>query len=377
MYDAFLEAHPGGPDGDEEAFSRESPGNWTCLRLRDGVMIQVQEAGAFEPRLHDFVRELERRGIEGELTSWEPAPRIELPGEAHLLEARLCVDELRIQTDANAYRWRPDPSALLRVLEGVDRWCHHDGPDASYALGFGSIVPVGISFEESVAERMTDGVASGHRTHLVAASDRELRRVVSSPVSGRTTLVVGTTQDEPGWWREPLRELLELLTDVAGDLVYAYVKRGWEVHQAGGRDGLTDDWPARGGPYGVGHVPFGIGFTGSAFDDLWAPDAFGAQVLGPGYADRLSPGDAWHVTSLAGGRLLVEHREPASWFDEPFVPKPAPPKSRWSPSPRVPPNEVLPPEVLEDARRELGPILYVPGVLVDAGFTDMDDRGLV
>jgi hypothetical protein len=59
---------------------------------------------------------------------------------------------------------------------------------------------------------------------------------------------------------------------------------------------------------------------------------------------------------------LLEHRDLQPWFDAPFVPY----------GQRPDPGEPAPP-VLAAARRELEAILYTPGALSRAGYTDVQD----
>jgi hypothetical protein len=99
-----------------------------------------------------------------------------------------------------------------------------------------------------------------------------------------------------------------------------------------------------------------------AFEDLYAPDAFGAQLLGPGYADRLPTAPGWHTQNVADATALVQHVDPAAWFDAPFVPLG-----------QLAQQNLPQPAVLTQARRDLAAILYSPGVLADARFADMKD----
>ena len=116
-----------------------------------------------------------------------------------------------------------------------------------------------------------------------------------------------------------------------------------------------DDWPQR-----ADDRPRGAGWTDVSFEDIYAPDAFGVQLLGPGYADRVPDLDPWRTESLGGSAVLLEHTDLVAWFAQPFVPYRQ--QLRREERPR--------PEILARARAELAPILYTSGVLADR-FPDM------
>jgi hypothetical protein len=93
-----------------------------------------------------------------------------------------------------------------------------------------------------------------------------------------------------------------------------------------------------------------------AFYDEYAPDAFGSQLLGPGYAGRVPPAPSYVKRAVADA-LLLEHEDPAAWYEQPFVP--ATVALRNIARAPVPP-------VLANARAELAPILFRPDVIPDA-----------
>jgi hypothetical protein len=121
---------------------------------------------------------------------------------------------------------------------------------------------------------------------------------------------------------------------------------------------LSYDWPHR-----AGAEPRGAGFTPQAFEDLYAPDAFGVQLLGPGYAGRLPDSAAWRAEPVGSACVLLEHVDLPAWFDAPFVPLRQILATADRPEPPV----------LAQARVELAPILYSPGVLAVAGYPDIQN----
>jgi hypothetical protein len=116
-------------------------------------------------------------------------------------------------------------------------------------------------------------------------------------------------------------------------------------------DPLSTDWPSR-----PGSRPVGGGFASCAFEDLFAPDAFGVQLLGAGYADRLPVEGPWRVSKAGSESILLEHRNAETWFANPAVPE------------GVTAHEHAIPQVLSDARAQLAPLLYSPGCLSRYGF---------
>jgi hypothetical protein len=122
---------------------------------------------------------------------------------------------------------------------------------------------------------------------------------------------------------------------------------------------LSHDWPHR-----AGSKPRGAGFTRQAFEDLYAPDAFGVQLLGPGYAGRLPESANWREERVGSASVLLEHVDLSEWFDAPFVPRG---------QLLAPADQPEPPAVLAQARIELAPILHSPGVLARAGYPDIQN----
>jgi hypothetical protein len=86
--------------------------------------------------------------------------------------------------------------------------------------------------------------------------------------------------DDDGW-RTALSEFVDLLRRQADLIAYAFGLRGWAADSALTSDGLSDDWPRR-----PNDQPRGTGGAWVAFEDPYAPDAFGVQLLGPGYRGR-------------------------------------------------------------------------------------------
>jgi hypothetical protein len=101
------------------------------------------------------------------------------------------------------------------------------------------------------------------------------------------------------------------------------------------------------GPYGLSH---------HIYEDVLAPDAFGAQLLGPGYAGRIPVGEKWERVDIGDGASLLLHRDPAAWFGVPLPPITE--LDSYRPDPAYPT-----PDVILRAREELAGILITADVV--------------
>jgi hypothetical protein len=321
-----------------------SAGDWEWMRVRDGVLLQVAECDDFAAALPTLARALERRGVEGTLSVWEEPVSVDPPRIAHLLACRVTVRGTRVHEAPRQYRWEPDPDRHAALLAAAEGWCRRVEGAPGLSLTCGSLGPTPIG-AEPVTDRLAEAYAAGERSRLAAVGDAHFRAVAVRPHSGRLTLVAGVAP-------AALDELVELLREHADLLVYGSIRRGWGVYQALSEDTLPTDWPQR-----SAHYPRGRRYTTLAFDDLIAQDAFGVQLLGPGYTDRIPDSPSWRRESL-GTATFLEHIDRDAWFAAPFVPV-----DDYSEPPA--------PALLDAARTELAPILHAPGTLTALGFADM------
>jgi hypothetical protein len=169
------------------------------------------------------------------------------------------------------------------------------------------------------------------------------------------SLVVGGALLDGDGWKAALAELTALLRDHGDLLAYAHIRRGRNYRAAAHEQSLPSEWPRR-----PDDQPKGIGFAPEAFEDVYAPDAFGTQLLGPGYAGRMPDNPAWRRQPAGSSAILLEHVDLPAWFDAPFT----------AVGDAKPP---APPVVLARARQELAPILYTPGALSRNGYADEDE----
>lgn len=334
-------------------------GEWSTARVPGGVVVHVTESEVFDTALAAVARGLELRGVAGTIDLWEKSPGVRPPTRAAMLACRIRIRGERVRRGERWYEWAADRGARAALLAGADAWCRTGSDSTAHSLTLGTAGTLAVARDEDVLARMHDAVERGDRATLTTVEGDSFRGV-NADVTGALTLVTGGDVVERGGWREPLAELTRFLHDRSEHVAYAYVMRGWAVETAVGGEPLLEDWPQRADQH-----PLGAGWTRAAFEDLYAPDAFGVQLLGPGYAGR-GPSDrnAWRTESIDGGSILVQHTDVDAWFTRPFIPLGPPTRAQR-------PSE---PEVLRTARAELAGVLYARGVLVEHGFADMDDR---
>jgi hypothetical protein len=148
--------------------------------------------------------------------------------------------------------------------------------------------------------------------------------------------------------------------------------RGVRFDRLGAHDDLNDD-AAPDGYHCVGSAsrrnaandrPAGTGFAPEAFEDVYAPDVFGIQLLGPGYAGRVPEHPRWETEPVGTASVLLKHADPAAWYAAPPITPPA--DDRWDPT-QPPPT---PPPLLTQSRSLMASILYTPGVLSRDGYAN-------
>jgi hypothetical protein len=286
-------------------------GAWNLAKVPEGVLLTVGEkCGAFEALLQRVAAELERDGVTGALDLYELPEVPRPPSLTDLVEARLRVNGERAP-QGYYYRWAADREALWRVASAGARWCLRSGPDRGVTLQVRTLPPLPVSSgddEEALLREVLESAESlGHVVLRSIGADR-FRSLAVEPSKGRVTLLDGGSAIHADGWREAVAELMELLRAASPDLVYGFVKRGALTHEAEAGYSLARDWPQPQQP--------GSG-DGEAFEDRYAPDAFGIQLLGPGFTDRLPAGTDWRLTRLEGERVLVEHGDPEAWFRGP------------------------------------------------------------
>jgi hypothetical protein len=328
-------------------------GEWSWLRVSDAVLVNAIESDVVDQVLLEVVRELEQRGIEGVFRLREPASSVTTPSIAHHLECRMRVRGRRVRHLPDAYRWLPDRDAHAAILVAAVDWCRQQPRSRAWSIRKDTFAAIPASESEPFAETMLDAVDEDRGVTVACVAGTEFRATAADPYAGSVSLVTGGPAIADGGWSTALAGFTALLREQADHVAYAYVRRGWIASQALAHGWLpAEDWPWR--PDQAPRRPT----TAQAFEDVYAPDVFGAQLLGPGYADRLPEGGAWRIEPVGNGSALVEHADPPAWFGAPFVPY----------EQQLPADQRPVPDVLRAARSELAPLLYSPGVLHRAGY---------
>ena len=335
---------------------RRSSASGVSPASRSGVVIDVTECDVFEDALPTIVAGRDGVGPR-DLSVWEPPPVLRAPRKAALLVCRITVRGQRVGkslecSSGSRTLTRTRRSSCRRVVVSLGPGAH---PAALRASPGG---PIALDLGESALDRLCDAFRRGVSAILTAIGDEQFRTIRVRASSGRISLVVGQQDPPPGWWKPPLREIVGHAASTRRSRRLRLCQTGLGHDQAFRHDGLADDWPAR--PH---HEPWGPGQTRLAFDDVVAPDAFGVQLLGAGYAERVTPSAGWRTERLGGGSMLVEAADLDAWFRAPFV-------SGWPVG-----LAAADPRMLEHARGELDPILCSPATLRALGYPDVLEPG--
>lgn len=330
-------------------------GGWSSIRVSDGVLVTGEECEILDTVLPEIAKALERAGVHGTFSLWDCSFEQRPPVFAHSLECRIRVRGRRESRGAGRYRWWPDPDAHAAVLTAADQWRRLQPASTVCSLVPTRFGPIPVARDEPVADRMLESVADDMTITASRIAGDEFRSVGARAYTGGVSLIAGGPSINGGAWRAALADFKALLGELADDLVHACIKRGWSPAEALVNDSPALDWPTRPGLPSSAHS-----FVVQAFEDLYAPDAFGVQLLGPSYTDRLTDSPSWRRQPVGNGAVLLEHVDPDAWFIAPLVPF----------GEQLPPEQRPHPNVLSSARRELAPLLYTPGILHRAGYTD-------
>jgi hypothetical protein len=331
-------------------------GEWGCRAVGDRVLIAITKADDFRMLMDGLVAGLERRSVSGTIDLWREPPPRRVPHHAPMLTCHLRVRGDRMRVEPGVYRWVPDASALTEVVLACDRWCHEAGEVVQRALRTGG-TGMTVRSDNGDDDVLAEAVASQRIVEAPVWYANGFRSLYAHGVGGGVAVVAGGEGPTLAWRREA-EALVGLLESLAGLLVYGYVRRGWHVDGAHQDSRVGADWPER----DHREQTWLLGPAVAYFEDLYAPDVFGAQLLGPGYEGRVPDHPSWQTRRTGAGSWLVTHRDPGAWFADAFVPF----------GQHVHPRDRPQPDVLVRSREELAPILYTPGVLVGGQFPDLE-----
>jgi hypothetical protein len=369
LHDSLLRSYDDADTGKFPGAAHGSEiGEWGHVISGSRVAVTVLFSDVFEDTMARIVDDLDRVGLDATIDLDDALDAPEPPIRAPMIVCQARVRGHREHPEPRVYEWTPAVAALEATISSAERWCRV-GPRCSLQI-HSDPVPIKPGF--GVADQLIDAGRIGMRAVLTNA-DHATRRPVETgiqpygepacrcvsvgPVGQLVLAVTGVTKgDEGDGWHAIVMQLRTWLLANADELAYAYVRRGWDVGTAIYGPGLGSDWPTR-----DRYEPQGAGFTYAAFEDVAAPDAFGMQLFGEGYADRPSPSAPWSVTTRGQARL-VEHHNLEAWLTAPFV---ADKSTTDTPQP------LASMELLEQARGDLAALLYTPSVPARFGAPDV------
>jgi hypothetical protein len=269
-----------------------------------------------------------------------------LPERIHLLECRLRVRGERRHFRGPNFGWVVDTKALWRVVEAGVEWCVRNGSGLPLTLKVRTLPARVVRRGQELHSSIRQGLEASTEVGVVrvtSATPESFRTMVVEPSRGRVSLIGGGAPVETDWeaTRDELRAMMQTTAD---STVYGFLKRGSYRPAAESGYSLSQDWPQA-----EHHDP--ATQLGQAFEAEYAPDAFGAQLLGAGYAGRTPQGSDWTYTALGDDRVIVEHRDPATWYARPMV-------ALGRHANYMQPPHLPVPHVLAQARRDFAAILF-------------------
>jgi hypothetical protein len=248
-----------------------------------------------------------------------------------------------------AVRWFPDPADLLLGIEAGLAWVANPPSPGPWHVLVAGDWQTALSVDEA-RSRIAAAALSAKRFPVAVwwESAPVFRLMKVGLATGDISLVEGGAALADGAWEPPYEALLAQLRSAATWGVYGYIKRGRRPIDVL-YSGLTYDW--------VPALHYGsYNLTNNVYEDVLAPDAFGAQLLGQGYVGRIPSDPDWEQVSLENGTTLVVHRDPEVWFGRPL--------------PKVTPEDFIArdpayptPEVLVQARETFAAILQTFDVI--------------
>lgn len=343
----LAKAEATGP-GDEEFRT----GYCSFTRVPQGVLLRVDEGpDDFEGLLQGIAQGLQARGIDGEFDLYEPEGVPELPEQVDLFECHLRVRGKRVRRPKSGYDWKPDPEALANAAEAGIAWCRGNDPHLPLSLVVSLLPPSVLGANDDVHGYLREAIegtsmSGGGVVQLTSAAPDRFRTFAVTAWTGRVGLIEGGAAAKEDW-QSSVRHLTKAMGASGPWTVYGFLKRGSLRISAVLGMSLPSDW------LDIPHMN-ALVQEREAFEDQFVPDAFGAQLLSAGHSEHIPDGPDWRVEPLASGRVLVEHVDPAVWFDGSLVRFGGHPNPYYNPFPPTP-------AVLARAREDFDPILYKDG----------------
>lgn len=324
---AFESAHVDVPPGEDVPFA----GEWDVAQVPEGaLLVGGRKSDAFESVLEAIVDDLVRQGVRGKLDLYGRPEVPSLPFGVGAVTANVRVLGRRVVNSRD--RWAADRSALDRVVEAAVDWCLECRPERAVTLQHDVLPPLIVRRCDSPLERLRDVLHDYGRATLSSIGDECFRDVQVRPGYGLVTVTEGGPVLHRAGWRPSVAAAAALVRHLSADAVYAHVRRVASI-----LDAHTDLHPDR--------LPTSW-FDATAHEERLVPDAFGIQLLGQGHAGRIPAGEDWRRSDLGGGRVMLEHADPAAWFGELTLEQAM--RGESIPSARL----------LERARASFGPLLF-------------------
>ena len=349
--------------------------HWSVDDETAGVVIrQWGHASDIDETLAALVRALDSAGVDGRLivharTPERRAARTPLRKRDEALlecqlrvrgERALHVDEVALELAARLEREPPDPvmrfvpdtAAMLAGMDAALAWVGSPPPGAEL-LSSGELPHRDIAeVRAHLAMRVAQGSEQPWRAEWTVwwESDDEFRLMAVGPEHGNVSLAQGGRRLAAGDWEAAYSALVDALRAASSWASYGLIKRGRRPAAVG--TSLYHDW------FPVPHCGSRYDLRYHVYSDVLAPDAFGAQLLGPGYAGRIPDGAEWEGTDLGGDAALLVHRDLPAWFGVPM--------------PEITPSHPTPDLILR-AREDLAEILVTADVVDRAPLDPLGD----
>jgi hypothetical protein len=327
-------------------------GNCSFTRAPQGVVLRVDEGpDDFEGLLQGIAKGLRARGVDGEFNLYEPEGAPNIPDRVDLFECHLRVNGERVRRPIGGHVWRPDPDALANAADAGIAWCRDNRPHVPLSLVVGLLPPFVLGAEDDVRGYVREAIegtsmVGGGVVQLTSAAADRFRTFAVTASTGRVGRIEGGAAAKDDW-QSSVSNLTAAMRASAPWTVYGFLKRGSLRINAVLETSLPSDWIEI--PHMNALFP-----SRDAFEDRFVPDAFGAQLLSAGHREHIPDGPDWRVEPLPSGRVLVEHIDPAAWFDSSLVRFGGHPNPFYNPYPPAP-------RFITRAREDFDPILYKDG----------------
>jgi len=267
----------------------------------------------------------------------------DVPDKVHLFECRIRVRGERYRYPGGRWGWGADPESFSLGVETGVRWCTANAPRLPRRLKVRTLAPVTLAAEDDALRYIREGLdlaASVGVVQLASVAPDRFRIAAFEPLKARIALIEGGDTIERDGWEPTVLSLRQALLTGTRWAAYGFVKRGSLRESAVLGNSLYEDWVA------LTHYSV-LADLGMAHEDFAVPDAFGVQLLGPGFEGRVPRSRMWRETRTASDAVLLEHTDQQGWFGELLVVF----GGDWRPPPPAP-------DIVVGARADFADILF-------------------